>query len=268
MLPISLPYVYNLSSELQGLRRIQFDKPLKEARWYLLQAENELNVFLTGSVYIHTIRACVAPGRELLQAIKKLSTEADQERILDFFDVYSVTQSLEKFEAVFTAELNVTTAYLVTKKRGYDTSDLVARAEVLFPAELQEKIPECITDIREAGKCIAFEMGTSAGFHILRATELVMRKYWDAVTKGAERPTNGSMGVYLHEMEQQKAGDEKVIAALRQIKDLHRNVLMHPEENLTLDDAIALLGISQSAIVAMLREIPDPPAPALVLESS
>lgn len=220
---------------------------------------------MTGSVYTYTLKASVAPGRALLQAIKKLSTEPDKERLLDFIDLYGLTNALDKFEAVLTAEMNVGAAYLVTKKRGYDTGDLIWRAAVLFPEDLVAKVPECVADIREAGKCIAFEMGTAAGFHIMRATELVLRRYYDAVMAGAARPDNGSMGGYLRLIEDASAGTPEVVAALKQIKDLHRNPLIHPENKLTLDDAIALLGISQSAIIAMLRKIPGPPPTPLAL---
>jgi hypothetical protein len=268
MLPISIPYVYNLGTELQRLRHIAAETALKDSMWILMNVERELNEFLNGSVYTHTLKASVAPGKALLDAIKRLTTKPDKDQNLDFYDTYSLTNTLQSFETVFTAEMNVGAAYLVTKKRGYDTGDLIWRAEVLFPTELPIRVPECVGDIREAGKCIAFEMGTAAGFHIMRAVELVLRKYWDNVTNKRPRPDNGNMGIYLREMENANVGDEKVRACLRQIKDLHRNALMHPEDNLTLDDAIGLLGISQSAIIAMLREIPDPPAPPLVLSAA
>jgi hypothetical protein len=49
--------------------------------------------------------------------------------------------------------------------------------------------------------------------------------------------------------------DLKVVAALDQIRDLHRNPNIHPEEVLTLDEALALLGIAQSAILGMVRDV-------------
>ncbi|HEV7673877.1 MAG TPA: hypothetical protein VGQ12_05040 [Candidatus Angelobacter sp.] len=268
MLQISIPYVYELGTQLQQLRNVNYGSVLKNVMWILLGSEKSLNEFLTGSVYTYNLKASHAPGQALIQAIKRLSIEPDKERELDFYDSYSITNALDKFEAVLTAEMNVGAAYLVTKKRGYDTGDLIARAEVLFPSELPQKVPECLAEIREAGKCIAFEMGTAAGFHIMRATELVLRRYYDVATIGAPRPANNNIGGYLKEMEDGGKGAPKVIAALRQITSLHRNPLMHPEENLTLDDAIALLGIAQSAIVAMLREIPDAPAAPLVLSAT
>jgi len=55
-----------------------------------------------------------------------------------------------------------------------------------------------------------------------------------------------------------------LLASLQQIKDLHRNPLAHPEETLTLEEAVGLFGIVQSAINAMLKEIPDPPPVPLI----
>ena len=50
--------------------------------------------------------------------------------------------------------------------------------------------------------------------------------------------------------------DTKVTRNLRSIKDLHRNTLMHPEENLNLEEAVMLLGIIGSSISSMLNILP------------
>ncbi len=49
--------------------------------------------------------------------------------------------------------------------------------------------------------------------------------------------------------------DSKVTAALDQIRDLHRNPLMHPEDTLTLPEADALFGLAEAAIVAIIRDL-------------
>lgn len=255
VIQISLPYIYNLSSALRPINLMAQDTPLKDSVYVLFGAESALNGFLTQSIYSTSLKATVAPGMALLAAIKKLTTETDKDRMLDFYDVYSLTSALSEFETVLTAEMNVGNAYFVTKKRGFDTSDLIDKAEVIFPEEMLKVVPETLYDVRSAGRCIAFELGTAAGFHIMRATELVLRQYFDSVTGGAPRPKTNNIGDYLVELDKLDKGEKKTRATLRQIKDLHRNELIHPEIALTLDEAIALLGIAQSAIVAMLQEI-------------
>lgn len=75
---------------------------------------------------------------------------------------------------------------------------------------------------------------------------------WHLTKRGAEQSA----------LEQKKAGDPAVLSALKDMKDLHRNPLIHPEHFLeTVDDAIALVGGIQAVVVPMLKAIPEPPAP-------
>ena len=48
--------------------------------------------------------------------------------------------------------------------------------------------------------------------------------------------------------------DEKIINALDQMRTLHRNPISHPDENLSIDEAMVLVGLAQSAIVAMAAD--------------
>ena len=65
------------------------------------------------------------------------------------------------------------------------------------------------------------------------------------------------MGEYLSQMDSKKVGDAKVKAALKSLKDLHRNPLIHPEQTIDdADEAIALMNSVQSAMRHMLKEIP------------
>ncbi len=65
------------------------------------------------------------------------------------------------------------------------------------------------------------------------------------------------MGDYLTEMNNRKIGDDKVKAALKDLKDLHRNPLIHPEHSLeTADEAIALMNGVHTVMVYMLKEMP------------
>ena len=193
---------------------------------------------------------------KLLAAIQALTQGDNLERSLTFYETYNLSSLYSDFETVLMAEMNVAHTYLVTKKRAFDTGTLIASAEEMLALQISFMFPEAVADIRHAGRCIAFEMGTAAGFHIMRAIELVVRRYWDAVTDGKPRPDRFNIGDYLREMENLGVGAEKTRTILKQIKDLHRNELMHPEMTLTLDEAIGLFGIAQSAIDSMMKEIP------------
>jgi hypothetical protein len=173
-------------------------------------------------------------------------------------DAYALNTAATEFETIFKGELHFSDAYFVVRKSGFETVVLIANGEKLFPDDLMAKAPGVIKDVQGAGKCIAFELGTAAGFHLLRAVEGVLRLYFDVVSKGHKRPKNRNIGSYLNLMGQLNVGNPKIISALTQLKDLHRNPLMHPEGHLTTDQAIGLWGISRSLISAMLDVIPNP----------
>ncbi len=91
----------------------------------------------------------------------------------------------------------------------------------------------------------------------MRAVEAVLRGYWEVVTGNQPKPKQRSIGVYLAALIKLGCGNPKIIAALTQMKDLHRNVIIHPEETLDMDEAVALLGIANSVAAAMLKEMPE-----------
>jgi hypothetical protein len=116
---------------------------------------------------------------------------------------------------VFGAELAVLPLYGVTRKAGSALPTLIENGAACFPTEIRSKAPEALPDLEQATRCIAFELFTAAGFHLDRANEAVLRRYWDAVTNGATRPASRNMGDYLNELNKLNAGDAKVKAALK-----------------------------------------------------
>ena len=112
-------------------------------------------------------------------------------------------------------------------------------------------------DIREAGKCLAFDLATASGFHIARAVEGVLVEYLKLLcpTIYADlKDSQRNLGYYI-KIAKENNGEPKVCSSLDQFRDLHRNPLIHPEAVLTVDEAVTLLGIAQSTIVATILEI-------------
>ena len=67
------------------------------------------------------------------------------------------------------------------------------------------------------------------------------------------------MGAYIKALESsgdaKKAPDE-IIICLKNLKDLHRNPLIHPGLSIdNVDDALALINAIHTAITAMMKEI-------------
>jgi hypothetical protein len=257
MIRISIPFFYGLGASLRQLDTIVGGTTKLSAGFvHLYTAKRDLESLFAAEWLMPALRSAFIPGQNLNKAITPITDRTDFDAPITHIEAYNVKTAVQEFETVLRNEMAVSDCYFVTRKGGYDTSVLIANAEKCFPSELATKVPRAIVDIREAGKCLAFELNTASGFHILRATESVVRSYWDNVSKGKPHPRPKTLGRYLGEMEKKDFGSKKARAALKQITDLHRNPLMHPEETLSLEDAVGLFGICQSAISAMLKEIP------------
>jgi hypothetical protein len=108
---------------------------------------------------------------------------------------------------------------------------------------------------------MAWELPTAAGFHLHRANESVLHCWYDSVSNGQTRPAGRNIGDYLKVVNEQNLGSAKIRSALKDLKDLHRNPLIHPEDSLeSVDEAIALLGSIQAVVVSMLKDIAFPAA--------
>jgi hypothetical protein len=212
-------------------------------------------------------------GQDLLTAIRALREKCGKtanEEELHFIDIYPVTTALTAFEAVLGAEIGMLPLYIVTPVGGYDTAVLIEDGAVCFPKELREKVPDAVPDLQQGTKCIAFQLPTAAGFHLHRANEAVLRRYWEVVTQNRNPPPSRTIGAFLTEMDDLGVGDNRVKAALRDLKDLHRNPLIHPDETLkSTDEAVALMNGIHTVMVHMLREIPaQAPAAGTLLGSA
>lgn len=256
MIRIDGYYLYNVASAIHPLGSVSDQMTYDEAWLTALIAKGELERFITSSVYRPQTSASAAS--ELTEAIDPLIEKKGVDRKIDSFEAYVLNQKLSAFETVLKAELGLQPLYLVTQKRGYDVKWLIERGAVLFPDELELKVPDAIQDINSGARCLAFELPTASAFHFHRANESVLHRYYDAVTNSNERPKSRNMGDYINALQN---GNPHVIAALKSLKDLHRNPLIHPEHSIdSVDDAIAILNAVHTAVVAMLKEIPTPQA--------
>jgi hypothetical protein len=259
MIRISLSFFYGLGAILRPLSTVTANMKLRDVWSPVYQAHGDLASLFSADWFMPAVKAAAGPGNLLLATLKSVTDRTDfDEGEISYAEAYEIQKRLTDFETVLRSELLITDSYFVSRKAGYDTAALISNGEQNFPVDLGTKVPLAIGDIREAGKCLAFELSTAAGFHVLRATETVVRNYWTAVTKGAAHPKPRTLGTYLRRLEEKKLGSKKTIETLKQITALHRNPLMHPEESLTLEDAIGLFGICRSGIGAMLKEIPTP----------
>jgi hypothetical protein len=262
---IDAGYLYELGALIRPIRSLGYgDLSRPWAAWAsLVSARDAVRSFTDASIYSGSLRSAKMYANKLVEELHRLilRIESDEwKQQTDEFqpgDILPVAQALASFEPVMIAEMQATSIFYVPPRGAFDNAYLIDAGERLFSDNLLLKAPETERDIKQGARCIAFDLPTAVGFHFHRANEAVLRRYFDSVAGGAPRPENAPMGVLLGEMKKGHFGDKRVIAALDNIKEFHRNPLMHPEHTLeNIDEAISLYCAIRAVMEYMLESLP------------
>lgn len=259
---------YQLGHIVHALSEIKADDKIKQHYYALYSAQMWLEFVLKDSLI--TLGVTRPACSDLLEAVKSAlqptqpppagsapgtGPSLDMEKPVGPYNAYSITGNLQTFETVLSAELQSISTYWVSRKLAYETRLLIEDGEKLLPDKIRTEVPDVtVQELKQAGKCIAFDIPTAAGFHIIRATEAMIRKYYTVVVKKPPKPKMRNWGAYIKNLEGAGA-DTKVTGFLDHIRENYRNPVLHPEETLSPEDAQALLGVCISAIVTMVQAI-------------
>ncbi len=268
---IDLAYLVNIGARIRTLLQLD-SKSAPTSQWATITVSREaIEELVFRSVYSSYFNGPLqASATKLLSELDVKLNKAWPENEnagsqLNEFETGQIIARFNRFEAVLESELQGIGGYLVTKKSGFEITSMVANGTVFFPKGIAEAIPEAVDDLNQAMRCIAFELPTAAGFHLHRANEAVLRRYWDTASAGQDRPKKANMGVYLAALKKEGFGKQPTLDQLKSLKDFHRNPLMHPEQSLeTVDDAVDLMAAIRCSIGYMLQEISaSKPAPTV-----
>jgi hypothetical protein len=167
-------------------------------------------------------------------------------------DVLQTT--LEGFSITLQDELDRLPTFTVTAKGNLDIRALVKGAAKGWPRATIELLNTFVVDdVNHAGECLAYDLPTACGFHILRAVETCAKAYVHAATGKLPPLKNRNWGEYIEQLK--LAGAHTDVTDVLRILKAKRNPLMHPHENLDVDNAIALLCLCQSGIDAIAVDL-------------
>lgn len=262
---LSLPFFYRLGAKVGPLAEMQLE-PDKRFEIFVASVgiADSLQLLLGTFPTLNVCRAC---GKELMDAINKASTWFHGKKVEEWETkdyqadaiFKEVINKAKTFETVLSAELENLATYHVTQKGIYSTPELVERAELALPESVREKLDtQILNEIRESGRCLAFDNATASGFHIMRATEAVMHQYYLAVCEPEDTKKLVSWGAYIKAL--RDSTDPTIletVAVLQQIKDNDRNLIMHPERILSPDDAFTLFEVAKGAMMSMAGKLKD-----------
>jgi hypothetical protein len=172
-----------------------------------------------------------------------------------------VGANIHRFETIFTADLPRMTVFAAESKGIYQTDKLIDSAEEHFLAAIRTRLPkQAKTDLHFAGKCLAFDTPTACAFHMWRALEIIFGAYYVSITGKTfkEARVRRNWGDYIKALVTAGA-DQKITGNLDHIREHYRNPIMHPNEDVTDDEAFNLFGIGTSAITQVMLAIETQP---------
>jgi hypothetical protein len=167
-------------------------------------------------------------------------------------------QVLGDWESKLYDELDSLNVYYVTKVNAYDTDILLCNGRAALPqSTIQGMDEDSLKCFEEGTRCLGLKLPTSAAFQFLRAVEGVMHQFYDVLSGGQPRPKRRNMGDYIDALEALNTVDPKMLDVLRNIKNLRRNPLMHPQDFLEMDEAMITFDVAKSAISTMMLLVDD-----------
>jgi len=163
----------------------------------------------------------------------------------------TLKKQLDEFDVVFVRESQRVSVFSIEPKGIYDTEALIDHAEDSLPSDVVQRLDrQAVYDIKQAGKCLAFNTPTAAGMHILKAVESLIREYHGRLTGKTLPVKSRNWGAYIRDINN-NGGDKQVTGYLQHIKDFYRNPILHPEVTLTPEQSQSLFNAALSAIVQL-----------------
>lgn len=168
----------------------------------------------------------------------------------------SLETEITSLERIIFSESISKNIYIVPERR-YNGEYLSKNPENLLKAGIFEKLPEIAKyDFISSCRCLAFGESTACAFHILRATEDVLKAYYFMYkkTKRLTKPMWGPMTTELRNKKKPRPSDT-ILNSLDVVRTSYRNPTQHPEITYDLDSCQDLFGVCLDLINKMAAEL-------------
>lgn len=179
------------------------------------------------------------------------------------YEIAAIINKINQFNTVLIADLRVSSTFSVMKTGIFEVNQLVNCASNALSENSKKKLgQEILSEIDASGRCLGFNLPTASGFHAMRAVERVIKLYLSIFTSEDEISKMRNWGQYISALEKALTQEgtsrpsSEAVALIRQIKDIYRNPVIHPDRVLSSDEASTLFHSTLAAINRVSTEIP------------
>jgi hypothetical protein len=199
-----------------------------------------------------------ASAEQLLDTIQSISDNipGDWERKMTQPELIAIVNGIEDLEKNFEREHRNLAVFTVTPKGLYDIQLLVEKAEEKFSETTRSVFTSRVVyDLQQSGRCLAFEIPTAMAFHVMRATETLIKDYYEVLAGKPWPHMQRDWGRYICELEKLSNVNKVITGRLTEIKNFNRNPLIHPEDIVTVEEAPVIFDLCNGVIYSMAEEI-------------
>lgn len=170
--------------------------------------------------------------------------------------VKSISEQYDIIENIVFAEALTKKIYILPNRR-FNTEYLLTNPAKLLKNGAFDKLEDIAkSDFNSSCRCILFGEATASAFHILRATESVLKSYYHHHRRQnrLEKPMWGNMVDQLKAKTRNRP-PTALISSLDLIRTAYRNPTQHPEAIYEIDSAQDLFGVCLDVIGKMTDEL-------------
>ena len=174
-------FFYTLGHQVHILNNISEETTLTEAFYNCFIADNALESFINDKRLPLPLSKAVA--KKLCVHNKSVVKQTRKEGDVDWtqqigMSGYHIGEVSKEFEHILAAELSQLNAYLVSEKGIFATKSLIERADEVLPSGIRANVSQqALHEIKQAGKCLAFDLPTAVGFINLNKATITTHFY-------------------------------------------------------------------------------------------
>ena len=202
---------------------------------------------------IDELGICSKTSNEIREYVEKIEREYKPDSDLSSQDRAFLKEMVYVWYDRVINESEVLNVVLLNHKYSLNPELLITGAEKFFNVDIWKKLTNSTKrDLDEATRCILFEIPTPAGILALRATESVLRRYY-------EKKTNQVLTGFINwdtiikELRNTSA-DKTLLGHLDYLRNNLRNKLNHPDAILAQKEAENIFPMIITSIEAMIKD--------------
>lgn len=251
MKPIALLEYITFGGMLEYLRRVKLGTPIHGRAYILYNMENLID-FVETTDFTVTQQAI-----KILKNFKESLEKTPKDRVLSESEKDKLFDIMDKMLLVVQAESKIKFAYFISEKR-IDVKKLLNNIESLFAQDVFNVLTDSIQyDIKESGKCIAFECPTASAFHVLRGLEGLLKVLLNKLSPRVDT-SHMNWGPLITEIKNLNIPELSILLDnLDRIRANYRNPTNHPEKIYNIEEAQDLFNLGVGVVNDMIGYMKD-----------